>query len=504
MKMKKKLIGCLLSGLFLSSLVSCGQETQSSSPVSSKDETVQSSETPSSEEISSSEEREFIDYTATTKLKYQYSGKEFLKDGIGEVTLVTKVDGDTAHFKSKSGTSGTIKGRYNCIDTPESTGMLEPWGHGASEYNGKLLSEAKHIVLSTDKADATSGPAIDSTGGRYLVYVWVTTVENPTLDDFINVNLAICQEGYSKAKGVSSKEYADAFIDADAQAKAFKLHLWSDELDPDFNYDDPVKIDLRMIVEGFDSKGEKYNWVGSKVTFEAYVAGCGPDQGAAYVCNDITWTDTSGTHTQRYGMYIFTQYIVYAPLQTIGNYLEISGTVSEYNGTLQVVDVSYSAYYPDDYDIKIISTGNEDKVKPATGSAGTFASDKYVNTMVTVDLVCTGGYATLNTATSTAYAFTLYCHDKNNASESLNIRIADSISIKYPGTMTRIQDCIPFWKGEKSISEAINDGKNTDSRKLEYITITGAVVKYITTTGKTTYQVNLTKKADLTLHMSEE
>lgn len=502
MKMKKKLIGCLLSGLFLCSVASCGGND-------SNNNTTPSSETQTSSKAdevvsSSSEETQFVDYTATTKLTYDYTGKEFLKDGIGEVTLVTKVDGDTAHFKSKTGSSGTIKGRYNCIDTPESTGMIEPWGHGASEYNGKLLSEAKHIVLTTDKADSTSGPALDSTGGRYLVYVWVANVENPTLDDFINVNLAICQEGYSKAKGVSGKEYADAFLSADIQAKAFQLHVWSDEQDPDYNYADPVKIDLRMIVEGFDSEGNEYNWVGSKVTFNAYVAGVGPDAGAAYVCDDITWTDTDGEHTQRYGMYIFTQYIVYAPLQTIGNYLQISGTVSEYNGTLQVVDVSYSPYYPDDYDIKVISTGNTDKVEPFTGSAGTFASDKYVNTMVTVDLVCTGGYATLNTATSTAYAFTLYCHDKNNTSEQLNIRIADSIAINYPGTLSRIQDCIPFWKGEKSIAEALNNGKNTDSRKVEYITITGAVVKYITTSGKTTYQVNLTKKADLTLHMSEE
>lgn len=485
MRNKHKLIAGLLSGLFLISLASCDSDTDSSSV-------------------------QFIDYAAQTKLTYNYEGKDFLKDGIGEVTLVTKIDGDTAHFKSVVSSSGTIKGRYNCIDTPESTGMIEPWGHGASEYNGKLLTEAKHIVLTTDKADSTAGPALDSTGGRYLLYVWVANVDNPTLDDFINVNLSICQQGWSKAKGVSGKEYADAFTNADIQAKNLKLHLWSDDADPDFNYSDPTKIDLRMIVEGFDSKGEEYDWIGSKVTFDAYVAGVGPDQGAAYVCNDITWTDTGGEHTQRYGMYIFTQYIVYDPLTKIGNYLEISGTVTEYNGTMQVVDVSYSKFYQDDYDIKYLDNETHlDKVTPATGSAGTFADDKYVNTMVTVDLVCTGGYATVNTATKSAYSFTLYCHDKNNTSESLNIRIADSIAIYYPGVTiktpsNRIQDCIPFWKGEKSIAEAINNGKNTDDRKLQYITITGAVVKYITTNGKITYQVNLTNANDLTLHMSGE
>lgn len=491
---KRYLKLALLSGLFLVGLTSC---TQNQPDVTSK---------ASQEENSKDSSVEFVDYVKETHLNHQYKDKQFLKDGIGEVTLVTKVDGDTAHFKQVAGDTGTIKGRYNCIDTPESTGMLEPWGKGASKFNGDYLTKAKHIVLSTDVADngGQEKPALDSTGGRYLVYVWVTDVENPSIDDFINVNLALCQEGYSKAKGVSGKEYADAFTNAAVQAQALKLHLWSDEKDPDFNYDNPVKIDLRMICEGYDTEGNKYDWVGSKVTFEAYVAGVGPDQGAAYVCNDISWTDASGKHTQRYGMYIFTQYIVYKPLQTIGNFLEISGTVAEYNGNLQVVDVSYSDYYKDDYDMKILSTGHTDKVEPFTGPAGTFANDKYINTMVTVNLVCTGGYATLNTATSTAYSFTLYCKDKDDASQELNIRISDSLAINYPNTLTRIRDNIPFFKGEKTIAESINNGKNTDQRKVEYISITGALVKYITTKGKVTYQVNLCRSKDLTLHMSAE
>ena len=481
----------LLSGLFMAGLTSCVQEGPSSSIEGG------------SQENSSVE---YVDYVKETHLNYQYKDKQFLKDGVGEVTLVTKVDGDTAHFKQVSGDTGTIKGRYNCIDTPESTGMLEPWGKGASNFNGDYLAKAKHIVLTTDVADndGQGKPVLDSTGGRYLVYVWVTEVENPTIDDFINLNLALCQEGYSKAKGVTGKEYADAFTNAAVQAQALKLHLWSDEKDPDYNYANPVKIDLRMICEGYDSEGKKFDWVGCKVTFEAYVAGVGPDQGAAYVCNDISWTDASGEHTQRYGMYVFTQYIVYKPLQTIGNFLEISGTVAEYNGNLQVVDVSYSDYYKDDYDMKILSTGNTDKVQPFEGSAGTFANDKYINTMVSLNLVCTGGYATLNTATSTAYSFTLYCHDKDNTSEELNIRISDVLAINYPKTLTRIRDNIPFFKGEKTIAESINNGKNTDQRKVEYITITGALVKYTTTKGKITYQVNLCRSKDLTLHMSAE
>ncbi|MCQ2772256.1 MAG: thermonuclease family protein [Bacilli bacterium] len=490
----KKSLNLFLLGFAALALCACGG-TPSVNPDNSSDGT------PADSSVGT--QAEWVDYAKQTKLTHDYNGKEFLKDGIGEVTLVTKVDGDTAHFKQKTGDSGTIKGRYNCIDTPESTGMLEPWGHGASEYNGKLLKEAKHIVLSTDKADGQGAPALDSTGGRYLIYVWVTTEEHPVLDDFICVNLALCQEGWSKAKGTSGKEYADAFISASVQAQTKKLHVWSDEQDPDFNYADPVKVTLQDVIDGKDSKGLPYDWNGSKVTFDAYVAAVGPDQGACYVVRDFEKTKSDGTkYTQRYGMYIFTQYIVYSPLQVIGNELEISGTVSEYNGTLQLVDVSYSDYYHEDGDIKILSTGNEDKVQPLTGNAGKFASDEYINTVVSVDLVCTGGYATVNTATTSAYSFTLYCHDKNNPSEELNIRISDSISIKYPDTLTRIKDDIPFFKGEKSIAEST--GKGTDTRKVEYISITGGLVKYVTSNGRTTYQVNLCKGTGLTLHMSEK
>lgn len=495
--MKKNLVSFMLSGLLLAGLVACGTKPVDPNPTDSSEEPTATSY------ANPEDDPKWVDYTKQVKLTKDYAGKEFLTAGIGEVTLVTKVDGDTAHFKQKSGNTGTIKGRYNCVDTPESTGMFEPWGHGASEFNGDLLKNAKHIVLSTDSLDngGEEKPVLDSTGGRYLVYVWVTTEENPVLEDFINVNLALCQYGWSKAKGVTGKDYADPFLNASVQAQKYKLHLWSDEQDPDYNYADPVKIDLRMINEGIGANGEPYDWVGSKVTFEGIVAGVGPDQGAAYINKDITYTNTAGeTVTQRYGMYVFTQYIVYAPLTTIGNELEITGTVSEYNGVLQVVDVSYSALYPEDDDMKILSTGKEADVAPLTGNAGKFASDAYLNCMVSVDLVCTGGYATLNTATTSAYSFTLYCHDKNNPSEELNIRIVDGISIKYPGTLKRIGDNVDFFAGKKSIAESL-DG-STDNRKVESISITGGLVKYTTSSGRTTYQVNLCKAAGLTLNMS--
>ena len=41
--------------------------------------------------------------TDALKLNDAWEGKDFVKDGIGEVTVSQFVDGDTAHFKTKSG-----------------------------------------------------------------------------------------------------------------------------------------------------------------------------------------------------------------------------------------------------------------------------------------------------------------------------------------------------------------------------------------------------------------
>jgi hypothetical protein len=55
------------------------------------------------------------------------------------------------------------------IDTPESTGQIEPWGKPASIYTKSKLQNAKEIVLESDEVGT---PVFDSTGERYLAWVW--------------------------------------------------------------------------------------------------------------------------------------------------------------------------------------------------------------------------------------------------------------------------------------------------------------------------------------------
>ena len=43
---------------------------------------------------------DLVDYVEQVKLNLDYKGHDFLTEGIGEVTLMNCVDGDTAHFKT--------------------------------------------------------------------------------------------------------------------------------------------------------------------------------------------------------------------------------------------------------------------------------------------------------------------------------------------------------------------------------------------------------------------
>ncbi len=391
--------------------------------------------TPSTSEATTSEAKQLIDFVSQAKLTKDYKNKTFLSDGIGRVDLVKKIDGDTAHFYPHGTKSNLIKARYNCIDTPESTGTLEPWGSGASERNGELLASAKTIVLSTDSTDQGEKgdvPVVDSTGGRYLTYIWVSEKEDADYSELTLVNLVLVQEGWSKAKGASGKDYGTIFLNANNQAMSEKLHVWSDDKDPDYNYDAASECTLKNIVEGKDTRGNDFDWVGSKATFKATVAATGPDTGACYLNEDIDG--------KRYGIYVFTQYKVLTPLQKIGNKVKITGTVARFGGsdeedgedqgTLQLVDAHWS-YYQQEEDIEVLEKG-DGTYQEITGTVGDLCKEDNINVICSVSepLTCYGGKAVQNTAASSAYAFTLYC--KNSSGDTLNIRIPDSMAI-YPG-----------------------------------------------------------------------
>lgn len=150
------------------------------------------------------------------KLDVNYDGKEFVKDGIGKVTLARAIDGDTAHFYSNG---KYIKVRFLGIDTPESTRDKQAWGKAASNYTKNILENAKEIVLESE------GSRTD-VYERYLAYVWV---------DGVLLNLQLVENAYTTAKISTNKKYGSIFMEASVEASRTGRRIYG-EIDPDYDY----------------------------------------------------------------------------------------------------------------------------------------------------------------------------------------------------------------------------------------------------------------------------
>lgn len=156
-------------------------------------------------------------YIDQIKIDFEYEGKDFTDDGVGVVTLVRSVDGDTAHFYDLSG--DYVKVRFLGIDTPESTKEHEPWGKAASSFTASVLTSAKEIVLYQEeqKTDAY---------GRELAFVFA---------DGVLMNLYVIQEAYSNSTLSSKSRYFEIFTKASIEVSKTGRRFWG-ELDPNFTY----------------------------------------------------------------------------------------------------------------------------------------------------------------------------------------------------------------------------------------------------------------------------
>lgn len=360
---------------------------------------------------SSSSQNQVVDYVAQTKLLRDFKGKNFLVDGIGEVTLKNGVDGDTAHFYCGN---TFIAGRFNGIDTPESTGIIEPWGKKASKYTTGRLSEAKTIVLETEKM--TGGPEQDG-NKRYLVWVWVSDKPSDEEDGtgLELLNLAIVQEGYGKMSGVSESKYKDVFLNADAQVQAQKLRVWS-EKDPDFDYEGIYTETTLMNI-----MTNPKDWVGKKVQFEGIVSRTINTD--AYVQMDFPMDDGS---VKTYGLYVFTQYKTRDCLK-VGNLLQLKGEFATYNGNYQLVDISYDPYFESSDDTVIISQNHT--INPLEVNVTDVNNNpETIGVLVSIKgLTGKGGYGGTDAGADTN-GITVYAEDADG--NKLNIRIDKNAYIR--------------------------------------------------------------------------
>ncbi len=297
---------------------------------------------------------EFVDYVANTTLNMQSGTKK------QEVTVKSYIDGDTTHFivPESVDPDGVLKARYMCVNTPESTGKIEEWGKKASNFTKEKLMSASSIIVESNDGNWN----VDSTGDRYLVWVWYMPQGS---DTYRCLNLELIQNGLSISCGTVSDLYGVAASNAFQQAKSNKLHVFSEEKDPEFFYGDAYEIDLmelRTNIENYDN---------AKVAFEGVVTH--NNNNSVYVESYDALTD------MYYGISVYYGYETGALLNMlkIGNLVRIVGTVTYYEagGTWQVSGLSYREFKPDDPgNTVMVSSGH--KAANVETAADLFANGK--------------------------------------------------------------------------------------------------------------------------------
>ena len=286
----------------------------------------------------------WVDIASTVKLDMTSSTKKV------EATVKSFIDGDTTHFYGKEyvdervAINGALKARYLAINTPESTGKIEEWGKAASKFTRSKLENAVSIILESDNEKWN----IDSTGERHLVWVWYKTSED---GEYRNLNIEILQEGYAISSNASQNRYGETCTKAIAQAIAYELFVYSNELDPNFPYGAAQELtlkELRTHIEEYD---------GALVAFNGIVT----------MNNDgsILVEEYDAENNMTYGMTVYygTSGLNGEGLEMlmIGNEVRIVGVVSywEQGNEYQVSSLEYNRRDKNNpRNIKLLSTGN--------------------------------------------------------------------------------------------------------------------------------------------------
>lgn len=354
MKTRRLVSAVLAALLILSFFAGCGEEASSLTVESEVPVTAVTQTQPTEPAIP-----EFRDLAGAVKLDMD---SETAKQ---EVTVKSFVDGDTVHFHVPADLIGSevLKARFVAINTPESTGKIEEFGKKASDFTKGILSGAASIILESE----TSSWNPDSTGGRYLVWVWYKTKSDA---DYRNLNIEILQNGLAIANSTATSRYGETAMEALSQAKAHKLNIYSGEPDPDYYYGEAIELTLRELRSGIA------DYVGRKVAFNGIISTNSGTQGV-YVEDYDPETDLY------YGIYLYYGHSLNGmglDVLSVGNEVRIVGTVQYYEagGTYQVSDLNYRMINPQD-------PGNIQKL-----SEGHFASfritdpETFVNGQVTV------------------------------------------------------------------------------------------------------------------------
>ena len=379
---------------------------------------------------------ETVDYAAVLKLDMS---SETLKQ---VVTVKNYVDGDTTHFNVPQNVAegGVLKARYLAIDTPESTGKIEAYGKKASKFTKEKLSSASSILVESDNGSWNR----DSTGSRYLVWVWYKPSDDA---DYRNLNLEILQNGLAVASATGSNRYGEICLNALNQAKTAKLNVHAGQKDPDMYYGEAVELTLKELRCNI----EKYN--GVKVAFEGVV----------------TINNNNGVYVEEYdpetGLY-YGIYVYYGfglsgeglDILSVGNRSRIVGTLQLYEtaGTYQISGLTYRAMKPNDpNNIQKISDGHSPAYQEmsaerfANGKIGILAEDETVKEYSVAELSLNSSVSMKNLKVKSVYV----TDDKTSSSYG-----AMTLTCECDGITVTIRT-LPFYENNELIGASEYEGK---------------------------------------------
>ena len=294
-------------------------------------------------------ENEWVDYASQLKLDMDTPSLKW------EVTVKMHIDGDTTHFyinqsgningiSKTPGIDGVLKARYLGINTPESTGKIEPWGKKASNFTKSKLENADSIIIESDDENWN----VDSTGERFLVWVWYRP-EGET--EYRNLNLEILQEGLAVSSKSGRYVYAEYCEKAIAQAGEQRIHLYApaNVKDPDFPYGDAQFMTLKELKVNIDQ------YIGARVAFEGVIV---KDSGGSVYIESYSEEDD-----MYYGISAYYQTSGLdgwgLELLKIGNKVRFAGVVGEFNGSYQITDLKYDIFDTNNSkNMDLVSEGN--------------------------------------------------------------------------------------------------------------------------------------------------
>lgn len=400
-------------------------------------------------------EATFVDYAATLKLDMNSNS---LKQ---EVTVKNYIDGDTVHFNVPDSLveGGVLKARFLAVNTPESTGKVEEYGKAASIFTKETLQKATSIIIESDDQNLN----VDSTGGRYLVWVWYKTADSA---EYRNLNLELLQKGLAIASNSANNRYGSICVDAISMARACKLNIYSGEKDPLFYYGDAIEMTLREL------RMNVSEYTGQKVAFEGVVTA--NYNNAAYV---EEYDEETGLYNGIMVYYGFSLSGTGLSILSIGNRCRVVGTVQYYEngGTYQISGVSYREMKPTDpSNIQNLGSGHTaafQKLDADTFNNGTveITDDEGNKTTIEVakfieystismdNLTVKSVYTTTSEDSSSKGAMTLTCTDKDGKEvsvrtvvfydESGNLITADA----YEGKNISVQGIVEYFSGSYQI-----------------------------------------------------